>query len=538
MFRTSRLILVCALCAVAGPWLSGCTSRIEKKTTRTETKSADAKEKIPSDETKPITEKPPPAEAKPAAVEKGLWQTDFEAAKAKAKAEKKLLLVDFTGSDWCGWCIKLKQEVFDKEAFKTEAPKQFVCVELDFPHNKELSKELKEQNAKLSDQYKVPGFPTVIVMDPEGEVIARTGYRPGGPEEYVKQLGDFVKTYENVVALKPQLEKAKGLDRAKLLDQLVNAYDKLGNESDDIAKWSVEIVTLDHENKAGLKPKYEFRVLMADAVKLIAEKKFNEAKAAFDKALAVSPIMPEQKQDAYLAQGEAFFRLNDFAGLVACLKKAQEAVPNGSRAAQIKQLFERFKDVGQMQEAVAKIKAHLEKAKGIERAKLLDQLIDAQGKLNNSEVGGVPPAELAKLSKEIVALDADNKAGLRQKHEIRVALADAMGLSAEGKAVEAGTVIDKVLATPDLLPDQLQELQCARGNCYLMAGKAQKGLEWLKKAIKAAPQGRLVPAITNMIHFCEEQIEKEKQQAGQQPKQKPKTEEPAKDELKTKQSQQ
>ena len=122
MFRTSRLVLVCALCAVAGPWLSGCTSRVEKETTRTETKSADAKEKIPSDETKPVAEKIPPAEAKPAAVEKGLWQTDFEAAKAKAKAEKKLLLVDFTGSDWCGWCIKLKQEVFDKETFKTEAP--------------------------------------------------------------------------------------------------------------------------------------------------------------------------------------------------------------------------------------------------------------------------------------------------------------------------------------------------------------------------------------------------------------------------------
>ena len=104
--------------------------------------------------------------------------------------------------------------------------------------------------------------------------------------------------------------------------------------------------------------------------------------------------------------------------------------------------------------------------------------------------------------------------------------------------MEAGTVIDKVLATPDLLPDQLQELQCARGNCYLMAGKVQKGLEWLKKAIKAAPQGRLVPAITNMIRFCEERIEKEKQQASQQPKQELKTEAPAKDETKTKQSQQ
>jgi tetratricopeptide (TPR) repeat protein len=276
---------------------------------------------------------------------------------------------------------------------------------------------------------------------------------------------------------------------------------------------------------------------MTEAAKLMANKKFNEAKAAFDKALAVSPITPEQKQDAYLAQGEAFFRLNDFVGLTACLKKAQEAVPNGPRAEQIKQLIERFKDIGQMQETVAKIKAPLEKAKGIERAKLLDQLIDAQEKLNASEVGGVPPAELAKLSKEIVALDADNKAGLKQKHEIRVALADAIGLAAKGKAVEAGTVVDKVLATPGLSPDQLQELQCARGNCYLMDGKAQKGLECLKKAIKAAPQGRLAPEITNMIRLCEERIEKEKQQAGQQPKQEPKTEEPAKDEPKTKQSQ-
>ncbi len=508
MFRTSRLVLACALCAVAGLWPSGCSSRVEKKTPRVEAK---------------------PADAKPATVEGVLWQTDFEVAKAKAKAEKKLLLVDFTGSDWCAWCMRLKEEVFDKKTFETEAPKQFVCVELDFPQEKDLSKELKEQNTKLSHQYKVRGFPTVLVMDPEGQVMARTGYRPGGPEEYVKELRDLVKTYEDVVAIKPQLEKAEGLDRAKLLDQLVDAYDKLGNESDDIAKWSAEIVTLDSENKAGLKTKYQFRVLMAEAAKLMADKKFDEAKAAFDKALAVSPITPEQKQDAYIAQGEAFFRLKDFAGLVACLKKAQEAAPDSPKAEQIKQMLERFKDIGEMQEAVVKIKADLKKAEGIERAKLLDQLVDAQGKLNDSPVGGAPPAELAKLSKEIVALDADNKAGLKQKHEVRVAVADAMGLSAEGKAVEAGAVIDKVLATPGLLPDQLQELLCARSSCYLKAGEAQKALECLKKALEAAPQGRLVPTITNIIRFCEEQVEKEEQQTSQRSKEEPKTEAPKKE---------
>ena len=67
------------------------------------------------------------------------WLTDFEAAQAAAKSSGKYMLVDFTGSDWCGWCIKLKDEVFSKDHFKTEAPKNFVLVELDFPRAKERS---------------------------------------------------------------------------------------------------------------------------------------------------------------------------------------------------------------------------------------------------------------------------------------------------------------------------------------------------------------------------------------------------------------
>ena len=324
------------------------------------------------------------------------------------------------------------------------------------------------------------GFPTVIVMDPEGEVIARTGYRPGGPEEYVKQLGDLVKTYENVVALKPQLEKAKGLDRAKLLDQLVNAYDKLGNESDDIAKWSAEIVTLDNANKAGLKPKYEFRVLMAEAVKLMAGKKFDEAKAAFDKALAVSPITPEQKQDACLAQSEAFFRLKDFAGLVACLKKAQEAVPNGPRATQIKQLLERFKDIGQMRETVAKIKAHLEKAKGIERTSCSTSWLTPRTNSTTAQLAESRPRNWRscprKSSHSTPTTRPDSSrstrfallwptpwAWLRKERPWRLALSSISFWLRQ--------------TSP---PTNFKSCSAPRGNCYLRAREAQKGLECLK----------------------------------------------------------
>lgn len=152
-------------------------------------------------------------------AEDTLWQTDFDKAKTQAKAEKKLLLVDFTGSDWCTWCQKLQTEVFGKEAFKAGAPKQFVLVELDFPRGKKkLSEKVAKANDTLAKQYKVQGFPTILVLDADGSVMAKTGYRPGGAEKYVEHLGDLVKSFEIFQTLKKGLPNAKGIDKAKLLD--------------------------------------------------------------------------------------------------------------------------------------------------------------------------------------------------------------------------------------------------------------------------------------------------------------------------------
>src|SRR5712671_809845 len=74
------------------------------------------------------------------------WDDDYAKALAQAKAEKKLLLMDFTGSDWCGWCIKLDKEVFSKPEFKEYAKKSLVLVEVDFPRAKEQSETLKKAN--------------------------------------------------------------------------------------------------------------------------------------------------------------------------------------------------------------------------------------------------------------------------------------------------------------------------------------------------------------------------------------------------------
>lgn len=121
------------------------------------------------------------------------WLTDFDAAKAKAKAEKKTLLLDFTGSDWCGWCIKLDKEVFSKKEFQDYAAEKLVLVKLDFPQNTKLSAELEKQNKDLAKKYEVQGFPTIKLLKPSGSEIAETGYQEGGPAKYVEHLKELLK---------------------------------------------------------------------------------------------------------------------------------------------------------------------------------------------------------------------------------------------------------------------------------------------------------------------------------------------------------
>jgi len=121
------------------------------------------------------------------------WETDIDVAKKRAKDEKKPMLLDFTGSDWCGWCMKLKKEVFDTPEFQQYAKGKLVLVEVDFPHSKKLPKEEKEQNEKLAKEYNVSGFPTIILLNSKGTKVAQTGYQDGGPEKYVEHLKGLLK---------------------------------------------------------------------------------------------------------------------------------------------------------------------------------------------------------------------------------------------------------------------------------------------------------------------------------------------------------
>jgi protein disulfide-isomerase len=115
------------------------------------------------------------------------WKTDYTAALAQAAKENKMVLLDFTGSDWCGWCIKLQKDTFSKPEFKKFAEQSLVLVELDFPRGKTQSDELKKQNEELAEKFGVQGFPTLVLLDPQGKEAARNvGYLQGGPEAFIQ----------------------------------------------------------------------------------------------------------------------------------------------------------------------------------------------------------------------------------------------------------------------------------------------------------------------------------------------------------------
>ena len=105
-----------------------------------------------------------------------VWHDSFEAAKTASASSGKPILADFTGSDWCHWCIKLKEDVFETDEFQQWASQNVTLLELDYPRKTPQSPAIKKQNAELSKKYNVRGYPTVLFLNSDGEVLGKLGY--------------------------------------------------------------------------------------------------------------------------------------------------------------------------------------------------------------------------------------------------------------------------------------------------------------------------------------------------------------------------
>lgn len=122
-----------------------------------------------------------------------IWHTNFEKAMQLSAKEKKPLMLFFTGSDWCGWCIRLQKEVFHKSEFVAWAKDKVILVELDFPRKKQLEPSMQQQNYGLQNALQVRGYPTIWFVNAEkkddGKInlsqLGSTGYVAGGPEAWL-----------------------------------------------------------------------------------------------------------------------------------------------------------------------------------------------------------------------------------------------------------------------------------------------------------------------------------------------------------------
>jgi thioredoxin-related protein len=120
------------------------------------------------------------------------WNGNLEKAVEQAKKENKAVLVNFTGSDWCIWCKRLSAEVFQQNEFTEYANKNLVLVMLDFPKDIEQTEATKAYNNNLAQKYGIQGFPTILIIDSQGKLVAQTGYQPGGAAKYIEHIKSYL----------------------------------------------------------------------------------------------------------------------------------------------------------------------------------------------------------------------------------------------------------------------------------------------------------------------------------------------------------
>lgn len=186
-----------------------------------------------------------------AAVAGETWTTDFSAAQKAAAEQKAPILAVFSGSDWCGPCMMLKSKVFDTPEFAAYAKGSFIPVELDYPRQKLQDEKTKKQNAELAGRYAISGFPTVLLLSPNGDVY-------GGFIGAHDQMKDVQKPID--AAMKVRAEFDEAMSRADAaegtgkLKALADAYKAIPEEFRKYNRGLADrIIALDAQDTTGLK---------------------------------------------------------------------------------------------------------------------------------------------------------------------------------------------------------------------------------------------------------------------------------------------
>ena len=230
------------------------------------------------------------------------WQTDMKVAQENAAKEGKDIFVYFTGSDWCSYCRVLHSKVFDKDNFLENLKKEYILLKIDFPQRNPLPEVEQMKNEKLSTDYSVEGFPTVLLMDKDGRAFAKTGFRDEGPAEYAKHLKTIA---ENKKTRDKNFKAAESLSGVAKAEALVKALSSLGDVPTlQYKNIQDQIIKADPDDKTAYQKdvliKQKLIGLEETVVKFVESKKSAEAVKAIDGFLAKHSPLGEIKQKVML----------------------------------------------------------------------------------------------------------------------------------------------------------------------------------------------------------------------------------------------
>jgi thiol-disulfide isomerase/thioredoxin len=289
----------------------------------------------------------------PVLAAESAWTTDFAAAKASAAESEKSLLVNFTGSDWCGWCIKLKEEVFSHESFLDAAAEDFVLVELDYPQDSSgMSAATIEQNEGLKSDYAIGGYPTIYLMDALGRPYARTGYQRGGVKPYLAHLDELQGALTKRDEAFASARKLEGQAKA---DALAESLEALGLDDEVLMKSYDgvidEIRAAAPEGGSAFIKRLESGAKLAEfsakVEKLAGAGDFEAGLKLADEALAADTFEGEAKQQVLVMKGIMLVESERFDDGLEALEEAKQTAPEspmGQRIDALKKRIEAFRD--------------------------------------------------------------------------------------------------------------------------------------------------------------------------------------------------
>ena len=414
----------------------------------------------------------------PAVAAKPDWLTDLGQAQKIAAKENKDLLINFTGSDWCGWCIRLREEVFDKPGFE-KANDNFVMVVMDFPQDETLvPPKTREQNAIWSTRFGIEGFPTIILADAKARPYGMLGYTPGGPKAFLAELGETQKVRQARDEILAKAEKAQGVAKAKLLDEAlekVPANFRLPMYNSQVK----EIIALDTQNQAGLKSRYTKVLQKAEAEEFL-KKLQQDVQVAFEKdgpdaalKLVAEALKSKDTQSNpvlrnHLAQAEVNL-LVTFEKTKQALAKLDALLNDKSFSKEDRKSFRQtqaqlLKDSGQTEQALKAYDALIADA-GAAPGEILKYLTDKADVL----AGADRPKE---------ALDVYNTAlkktekGTNEWLIVQVSRGDLLTKSKQPK--EAAVVYDEMLTLESLQPIQQMMLLVRSAEAHHAAGQPEE----------------------------------------------------------------